>query len=193
MIKEIDKKIKAIEKEITPIYIQRSKLDSKITKLNNKLKKLIEEKSKIIVNRKVNDWNYLLETNGNSSDMVKYNKMQQELRKLNLSSGHYNSQTNQRVIQITLYKNSDEYTEKTYKSIKKLSKYLKPVDNYITIDIFESSLSEGGIYDLKYNPKEDKAYIQFTRYHRSSEYTKLDTLKNTLKYIQKNLYYEENL
>lgn len=195
-IKEIDTKIKELNEKRSALFPSRDKINDQIVSYYRKINKLHEEKSKIITSRKTIDWKYLLYEDGYSIDNVRYSLLNKELNKLNLSSSGYFPKIKQTTIRFHLYKNNKEYTSKVLNSLNKIIPYLKKQylkdlnKKVIIISIFEKDLSAGGIYNLAYDPEGKKALVFKTTYGTSNKITKWNTLKNTLDYIQENIYYE---
>lgn len=120
-------------------------------------------------------------------------KLEKNLEELNLGKGmRYNRDTDQYKVRITLYNNDNEHTKKVSKGLDTIIKYLKPVDtNFgkcIVIDIFENTLSEGGVYNLLI--RDDGKYaVSLTTYGYPKLIKEWDDKDTILKYVQENHYY----
>lgn len=151
------------------------------------------------------DWHWLISTGEDSVE--KLNCLQNKLEPYSLrTAGTYNPETNQRNLMLMIERSdTTEQLEKLEKMLQFLTKNViiphtievDGDDDYeeqevITFQIFEHTLSEGGIYQLVYNvdPDVDVWSIQKTVYHRTGVQFVTKHLMIALEYIQKNHYYE---
>jgi len=190
-IKEIQEEIESNDEKRSDLFKQQEPIERKLVKLAKRNEKLNDQIATIRAKEKSTDWNWLLETKWNESSMEKYHLREQKLRELNLRSSGYFRQTNQVQIQIALIKNDKESLPATLKGLKKMLKYIKPVEGYKRIDIMESTLSEHGVWELHIDEEKSEYLIHLTRYHRPEVVHKCDNLKTALEKIQHDYYYED--
>lgn len=132
--------------------------------------------------------NYYLFEDGHVSG-ARYKRRGEWLAKIGLESSGYNPKTEQIALRICLYKNDDEETQRQHDSLMKVMPYLKPSKDGIYIGIFENTLSEYGIYDLKVGDGQCK--LEFTRYGSTSTLKTFDTLLDAMKFVQEEHYYQK--
>lgn len=187
-IENIDNKREELFKIKEPIDKQLSSLYEKKEKLQNQIDTArINSKGKI-------DWEWILSSDYDEST-AHHKAAKEAIAKLGfMSSGFYES-NKQRCISIMINKNEFKKIPKIMESIDVLLPFLKPThDKFICFGIFEHTLSEHGIFQLKIN-KKLKGYISCTCYGHEEETlgskTDLIPLEDLLKYCAKELWYEK--
>jgi hypothetical protein len=122
---------------------------------------------------------------------ARYKACNKYLESIGLRSSGYYPDTNQRAVQIGLYQDDDDDFEVQYKGLESILPVIKPLtEGFKRIDIFESSLSEFGVYSLRVYADDDYK-INFTRYSNSRTIAEFKTLREAMKFIQKNHYYQK--
>lgn len=190
-VKEIEKEIELNEEKREELFKKKVPIDRNLTRLSNRNSKLSDQIAKIRATSKKTDWEWLLQEDNSHSSMEKYYLRQKKLREIGLGSQGVFPTTRQVQIRVALTKNDKTSLPKTLKGLKKVLKYIKPVEGMKRIDIFEASLSENGVWELVINEKETKYNIQVTRWHRTEVRHKFNNLKEALETIQKSYYYED--
>lgn len=93
-------------------------------------------------------------------------------------------------LKVMLYKGEDDNLEKTLLSLEQILPHLRPVDGIKEFGVFEYTLSENGVYCVEV--KEGVYSLVVYRYHRKSVLKVFDSLRELLKYVQENHYYESS-
>ena len=106
-----------------------------------------------------------------------------------ISQSGYNLQTRQSCVQIRAYKN--EPTADLLAELELWLPHIKECDGIKHIGIFESSLSEHGIYAFEI--RKDKFVITFTRYHNKRDLKEFDNLSDAVNCIRESIYYKKNI
>ena len=148
---------------------------------------------------------YALPEAGNSSDMVKYKFENNLAKSLGFYSSGYNPNTNQRCWKIMMTKGSQESYDITLASLKLLIPHLlsHEIKNVRegnlhgevtlvgkTVDIFEHTCSQFGVYTLFVLDKGKTPYsILETVHHRNTLTNKFASLEEVVTYIQENIWY----
>jgi len=190
-IKEIEKEIESNEEKREELFKKKAPIDRNLIRLSKRNSKLSDQITKIRATSKKTDWEWLLQDDNASNGMEKYHLRQNKLRELNLASSNIFPTTRQVQIRVALTKNDKESLPKTLKGLKKILKYVKPVEKFKRIDIFEHTLSEHGVYELLINEDKNQYYIQCTRWTRVEILYKFDNLKDALEKIQNSYFYED--
>lgn len=122
---------------------------------------------------------------------VRYEACNKYLESIGLASSGYYPDTNQRAVRIGLYRDDDEDFDVQYKGLKSILPIIKPIkQDFKRINISESSLSEFGIYSLRIYSDDDYK-LNLTRYGSPETVAEFKTLREAMKYIQKNHYYKK--
>ena len=117
---------------------------------------------------------------------IKRQMLRDLLSKWGLKAGGYFSDTLQTCIKLMLYKNDDKSVIKAFKGLSILLPYIKPRSSGNKyVDIFEHTLSLYAIYSLQVTSGD----VYHVYASNRSIFESKDLLK-TLKYIQKEHYYE---
>jgi hypothetical protein len=91
---------------------------------------------------------------------------------------------------VCLIKGDPKSLKQNLTGLKKILKYLKPVDDMIHIDIFERTLSEYGVFSLRITPDLTKFQIVQTTYGRDEVLHTYKTLEKAMEKIQDKYYYD---
>lgn len=120
---------------------------------------------------------------------TKRKKRTEFLRQWGFRGESFFPKTGQTCIQIALYRDDDERTQKAYDGITTLLPYIKPLeDGRKCFDIFEHTLSLNYSYYLKVTP--DGEWQVVTHRETMKPFFTSKDLMEALKFIQENLYYE---
>jgi len=188
---ELRKKIEEVETKLTKNYAEINKIQRSDTRLQNKLSKLEEQLDEIICNK--DDISYLLEAFPETE--VKRKMLFDLASQYNFDASGYWPYTNQRALKISLYRDDDERTLKTYEGILKFLPYIKPMKlegrryqktEVVCFDIFEHTLSQYDSYIFIINKENMTAAISAIR-----EKSEWKPILETLKIVQKKHYYQK--
>lgn len=185
-----------IEDELAELEAQRAAICKEIERLGNQASKLYDAigllKDKIfereLAKTGEDNWSLLLKEQDSA---VAYKALCKALAKYEMMSCGYRPSTMQRVIQISLYKyapDSAAKLEKTFNGLQKILPYIEPVDGWKAIDIFESTLSESGSYNLYVGEK--VCELRKCTYGSERVIFKANSLLEALEYIQKHHPYD---
>jgi hypothetical protein len=188
-IKEAEAEVELNEEKREDLFKQKEPIDRNLLRLSKRNEKLQDQVAKIRMTAKKTDWAWLLHSNHQEHSMEKYHLREIKLRELDLRSHGIFADIEQVQIEISLIKNDKKSLPDTMKGLKKILKYIKPVEGFKRIDINEYNLSAGGIYELLIDDDKDVYNIQLTRYHRSEIVKEFNNLKEALVEIQDNYYY----
>lgn len=179
---EIFKVKEPLDKELSELYIQIQKLKEKQTE-----EKVRED---MTLGEKI-EW--LLFEDGYSSDSKRYGECQKFFRELGLCVSGYYSYSEQKALEIMLYKGVQGNLDKTFESINTVLPFIKPINDKgeCRFKLFEHTLSECGIYDLKVD-KEGVWTLNKTTYGRERVEKTFENLYDALKYCQQHHYYESS-
>lgn len=179
---EIFKIKEPLDKELSELYIQIQKLKEKQTE--EKLREGMTLGEKI-------EW--LLFEDGYNSDRKRYEECQKFFLELGLRvSGRY-PYSEQKALEIMLYKGVQDNLDKTFESVNIVLPFIKPINDKgeRRFKLFEHTLSEWGIYDLKVD-KEGVWTLNKTTYGRERVEKTFENLYDALKYCQQHHYYESS-
>jgi hypothetical protein len=194
--KELLAEIEANEEKRNDLFKQKEPIDRNLVRLarrNEKLQDVIAKMraAKFEKSGRI-DWEWLLHTDHRENSMDKYHLRQKTLRDIGLMDSGYFPETEQTCIRVALIKNDPESLKKHMAGLRKVLKYIKPLeDGWKRIDIFESSLSRHGSYFLVVSPDGKKAEIKRTVYSRTETLQKFNSLKAAIEVIQDRYYYED--
>lgn len=187
--KTIDDELAELEAERAVICAQMGKLYEQSATLYDQCQKLREEiAEREIAKSDQPNWPFLLEE---QNSMVALRALDKTLREFWMSSSGYRLATMQRVVRISLYKHHTESAarlQKTLEGLQKILPYVKPIDGWKIINIFESTLSEHGVFDLHVGEK--TCELRKTVYGSERVVFKADSLLEMLEYIQKHHAYD---
>ena len=187
--KTIDDELAELEAKRAVICEQMGKLYEQSAALYDQCQKLREEiAERELAKSGQPNWPLLLEE---QNSMVTYKALDKTLREFWMSSSGYRPATMQRVVKISLYKHHAESTtrlQKTLEGLQKILPYVKPIDGWKIIGIFESTLSEHGTFNLHVGEK--TCEVRKTTYGSERLVFKADSLLKALEYIQKHHPYD---
>jgi len=194
-VKEINAELesnKTKQQEVIKVW---QPLEKKLNTLMARERKLTERSEKIEFDKKASqkrmDWAWLLRWDWQDST-DKHTFRDTKLREIGLSTSGYFRDLEQSQVRIALVKNDPKSLPATIKGLNKVLKHIKPIKgSYKQIDIFDHTLSEGGVYRLMVSEEKSKYKIQITRYHREEILHEFNNLKEALALIQKKYYYED--
>lgn len=190
--KEIDKK----EARRTELFKLREPIDLEIEKLYYEIKALKEKQTEQSLEQDmgfVEKFYFLMFEDGCSSDMKRYDAAKELINdELGLWMSGYYPETEQKAVEIMLYKGEGDNLEKTYDSLCKILPLVKPIKEgkEKRFKLFEHTLSEGGIYALK--NVDEKWKLTITSCGRERDIKEWDNLKEALMYCQEHHYYESS-
>lgn len=195
-MKSLEEKIKEKETRRQEIFKMKEPLDKELDKLYNQIQKLKEKQTVakleqgMTLGEKI-EW--LLFEDGHSSDSKRYEECQKFFRELGLWTGGYYPFSEQKSLEIMLYKGVQDNLDKTFDAINVVLPFIKPMNNKgdRRFKLFEHTLSEWGIYDLKVD-KEGVWTLNKTTYGREKVEKTFESLYAALKYCQKYHYYESS-
>ena len=190
-MKDFDKEIEKIVEQLTPLYEQQEALNKKITALQKKRKKLREDKEKAQLQTpmtKEQEIEYFLFEDG-FVDGERYQARQKYWNDKGWWQSGYFHEIQQVNLSLMLYKGDADNLEKTIKNVEEVLPFLKPLNGKKRLDIFEHTLSENGSWTVEID---DESFdLVLHRYRRRSVEKQFKTLRELLKYIQKNHYYSD--
>lgn len=195
-MKSIEEQIKLKESRRQEIFKIKEPLDKELIELYNQIQKLKEKqteaklKEDMTLGEKI-EW--LLFEDGHSSDMKRYNECQRFFQELGLWVSGYCPYSEQKSLQVMLYKGAQDNLDKTFESINLVLPFIKPINDEgeRRFKLFEHTLSEHGIYDLKVD-KEGVWTLNKTTYGRKRVEKTFENLYDALKYCQQHHYYESS-
>lgn len=186
--------------KLAELEAQREMICKEIERLGEQSKSLYDEittlKDKIFERELAksceDNWPLLLKEQNSSAS---YMALDKALAKYELSSYGYHPATEQRAVQVSLYKHSvDAHSKfrKTLEGLEKILPYIKPVEvcgeNWKILHILESTLSQFGSYSLYVGEK--VCEIRKLTYGSERTIFKSKSLREVLEYIQKNHSYD---
>lgn len=185
-----------IDEELAELEAKRAVICKEIERLGNQAGKLYDEisllKDKIfereLAKTDEDNWPLLLKE---QDSMVALRALDKALHEFGMSSSGYRFATMQRAVRISLCKYHPESAAKLQKTLEGLEKvlpYIEPFDGWKIINIFESTLSEHGVYDLYVGEK--ACEVRKTTYGSERIVFKADSLLKALEYIQKHHPYD---
>lgn len=187
--KTIDDELAELEAKRAVICAQISKLSDEAAELYDQCQKLREEiAERELAKSDQPNWPLLLKE---QDSMVMYRALDKALHEFEMRSSGYRRGTMQRVVHISLYKyhpESAKKLEKTFSGLQKILPYIEPVDGWKVIGIFESTLSEHGVFNLYVGEK--TCELRKTVYGSERVIFKANSLLETLEYIQKHHPYD---
>lgn len=130
-----------------------------------------------------------------------YNRYVSLLTEYGLCHGGYWAATNQRAVKVRFKKQDCDKNRKQIEGLKLLLPYILPIpevkdekDKILVgckpVDIFEHTLSEGGVYQFYVRP-DNTVILSFTRYYRTT-YTEIGDFDAAMKYIQQHHWYDSD-
>lgn len=187
---EIEKK-EARRKELFDL---RKPIDEELQTLYKQIDKLKDKQTKELLSKEMSfedKFKFLMFDDGYSSDMERYDAAQEMIESLNLHMGGYYPFSDQKAIEIMLYKGRNDNLNYVYNSLIKILHLVKPMnkDGDKRFKLFEHTLSEYGIFYLRYTAS-GEWILSKTTYGREQEIEKWDNLMEALIYCQKHHYYE---
>lgn len=117
--------------------------------------------------------------------MVKHTARESFWREFGLHRGGMRRETKQSYLEVALTYNDEKSLEKNLKALEKVLPYIKSIEGYKKIGIFEHTLSEFGSYELLIK-KDEYSVSHYYGYNKD----KFKTLRAALEYIQKNHWYD---
>lgn len=195
-ITKLEKQIAEKEARCKEIWDIKKPLDAELTKLRNQIEKIQDKiteaklKKNMTLGEKI-EW--LLHEDGYSSDMKRYYEAQKFIEEMGLRIGGYYPYSEQKAVEIVLYKGDQDNLEKTFESLSVLLPFIKPIDEAGNrrFKLFEHTLSENGIYDLLVDVH-GAWTLNKTTYGRESVLKTFDNLRDALKYCQEHHYYQSS-
>ena len=188
--KTIDEELAELEAKRAVICEEISKLYDQSAALYDQCQKLREEiAEREIAKSDQPNWPFLLKE---QNSMVALRALEKALGKYGMMSSGYRFATMQRAIQISLYKYHPESAAKLQKTLEGLEKvlpYIEPIEGWRIISVFESTLSEHGVFDLYVGEK--TCELRKTTYGSQRVVFKVNSLLEALEYIQKHHPYDE--
>lgn len=195
-MKSIEEQIKQKEARRQEIFKIKEPLDEELVKLYNQIQKLKEKQTEAKLEEDMTlaekvEW--LLFEDGRSSDMKRYNECRNFFQEMGLLVGGYYPFSEQRAIEIMLYKGVQDNLDKTFEAISLVLPFIKPINDEgeRRFKLFEHTLSEWGIYDLRFD-KVGTWTLNKTTYGRKNVEKTFENLYDALKYCQKHHYYESS-
>ena len=195
-MKSIEEQIKQKEARRQEIFKIKEPLDEELVKLYNQIQKLKEKQTEAKLEEDMTlaekvEW--LLFEDGHSSDMKRYNECLNFFQEMGLLVGGYYPFSEQKAIEIMLYKGVQDNLDKTFEAISLVLPFIKPINDKgeRRFKLFEHTLSEWGIYDLRLD-KVGTWTLNKTTYGRKNVEETFENLYDALKYCQKHHYYSED-
>lgn len=195
-MKSIEEKIKEKEARRQEIFKIKEPLDNELLKLYDEIQKLKKEQSEIKLKEDMTlgekiEW--LLFEDGYSSDTKRYKECQKFFNELGLRCSGYYPYSEQKALEVMLYKGVQDNLDKTFKALNLVIPFIKPINDRgeRRLKLFEHTLSEWGIYDLKQS-KEGVWTLNKTTYGRERVEKTFENLYDALKYCQQHHYYESS-
>jgi hypothetical protein len=186
--KQIEKEISKAEKEREEVFNNMRPLQDKASSLYQKLSDLRNELSELFAGEgKLKDIEFLINNyDPDKGSTVHHNALGEWASKYTLMHSGYVSKTRQPNFQVAIHKDGSNI-EKTLEGLKLLLPHLKPISTgNLFIDIFDHELSEHYSYHMEVSPDFERAWV----YNHYSDCKFEGKLEDTLKYIQKDLWYD---
>jgi hypothetical protein len=187
---ELTELLKTLNGHKEIMFKQREDWDNRYSVLYKKIEDAQNELHSIKLEKCEADWYFLLEVKPES--MVRYKAADNALRKIGLYASGYWEETNQRCIQISLYRDDKEHANKVMESVQVLLPYLKARSGgFKQFSITDESLSEHGSYSLQVWP--DRYEVEKMYYYNSKTVYSSPNIEDVFDYIRKELYYNQGL
>lgn len=196
MIKKLEKQIRDKESRRSELFKLKEPIDKELESLYEDIKNLKEEITKAKLKQEMSfeeKFEYLMFEDGIGSDMERYNAAQKMLSDMGFHMGGYSPHSNQKCVQLMLYKGVNDNLKEVYDNFTKILPLIKPNTDKgeKRFKLFEHTLSEDGVYELVFDGNMIKLVVW--RYHRESMIKEWDKLKDALLYCQEYHYYESSL
>lgn len=195
-MKSIEEQIKLKEARRQEIFKIKEPLEDELVKLYDEIQKIKEKQTEAKLEEDMTlaekvEW--LLFEDGRSSDMKRYNECRNFFQEMGLLVGGYYPFSEQRAIEIMLYKGVQDNLDKTFEAISLVLPFIKPINDEgeRRFKLFEHTVSEWGIYDLRFD-KVGTWTLNKTTYGRKNVEETFENLYDALKYCQKHHYYESS-
>jgi hypothetical protein len=171
-------------------------LDAELKRLYDEIQELKEKQTEIKLKEDMTlgeKIQWLLFENGYDSDMKRYYEADKFFKDMGLWVSGYYPHSQQKALEIMLYKGAQDNLDKILEGIKTVLPFIKPMNakGERRFELFEHTLSEWGIYDLRIN-KYDVWILNKTTYGREEVEKVFDNLYEALKYCQEHHYYESS-
>ncbi len=119
----------------------------------------------------------------------RYSEREQFWTNKGLWCSGYTPYIEQVYLKLMLYKEDKDNLEQTINSIEEIIPFLKPQkDGMKHLGIFEHTLSEFGIWSVKFD--EEEFQLNLCCYGRESIEKRFDNLRSLVEYVQQHHYYE---
>ena len=189
MTKNTEKELAELEAKRAVICAQIGKLSDEAVALYDQCQKLREEiAERELAKSNQPNWPLLLKEQDST---VIYKALDKALYEFEMSSFGYRPATMQRVVNVSLYKHHPESAkklEKTFNGLQKVLPYIEPIEGWRIINIFESSLSQHGVFNLYVGEK--TCELRKTVYGSERVVFKANSLLEALEYTQQNHPYD---
>lgn len=133
------------------------------------------------------DWECLLQEGGG---LERYKACNKALAEIGLMSSGYFPETNQRCVRICMHQEKAGEVEQVATSLELLMPYLKPIEGWLRVSIFERSLFSSGSFKLLMKPDGTEFQCVRGRYSQTAVEKTSSSLREVLAYIQQRHYYE---
>lgn len=187
-----NEELKELEKRRNELFELMKPIERELKTNYKKIEKVKDEIGKMLIEENPCDWSILLDES--KGDLI-YKKYNEELYKRGLHSGGYLPDTGQRCITVCLTRDDTHSLSRTIHALNEILPYIKPMvkeyTGYKYIGVFENTLSQYGVYFLLIHEKDDVFKLMQTVYSRTSELKRFTSLKELIKYVQKNYWYSE--
>lgn len=189
---DYDRRIATLEIELATLQQKIQPLETKRQEIWETLRDLKEKRDESLDVNKLSIADFLRCSHNETSAM--YKKSQKFFDELGFYMSGYFSETNQRALQLIAYKGREGEGERIIKAIKTVGVEMKPLkesDGYLYFGIFESSLSEGGVYHLNVSKDLKTAKIEKTVYGSDRSVLKECELEKAVQYVVDHLWYRD--
>lgn len=190
---DFDSKIAALEEKRKPLFVERDALNEKISKLSKQIEKLREQKEKEQMKKPmlpVEEMEYFLFEDGYVSG-ERYKAREKYWRDKGLWRSGYFPEIQQVSLKMMLYKGEGDNFEQTVTTLEEVIPLLKThSDGVKRLGIFEHTCSEDGSWSVEITESSFNLILHY--YHRKGTEKSFDNLRDVVKYIQQNHYYEDS-
>ena len=188
-IKQLQAEVDKLEQEREELFKKKAPIDARLITTYNTIKRKTNQIAKLKLKNKKTDWEWLLEAFPESE--AKYKALDEALRKIGLMNSGYFTETEQTAVTVALTKGDPESLTQTLAGLKKILRYLKPLDDgYVHVSIFDRELSRYNSYTLLINKETGKCRIHTSRIYTGKEWEDFKDLKAALTVIQNKYWYE---
>ena len=179
-VKDLETRLAAIREELAPLEARRAELWEQLKKAREDRDKAVDPASLTIGDHLAYD---------HQETDIAHRRAKEFFRQLGLPTAGYYPITMQRRLEICAYKGRPGEVERLSVAIHKVKPHIIPCNGRIAFDIFEQTLSKGGVYELSFD-SHNWSIIKTIYGSEKNIKTNL-SLQQALEYVVDRLYYED--